>query len=35
MSRLKELLPLGSVVYLEEGAQKLVIVDLGVIFFNT
>lgn len=28
----KELLPLGSIVYLEEGTQKLVIVGRGAIF---
>ena len=32
MSKSKELLPLGSIVYLEEGTQKLVIVGRGVIF---
>lgn len=32
MNKSKELLPLGSVVYLEEGTQKLVIVGRGVIF---
>ncbi|MBF0777461.1 DUF4176 domain-containing protein [Streptococcus cuniculi] len=32
MNKAKELLPLGSVVYLEEGTQKLVIVGRGVIF---
>jgi len=28
----KELLPLGSIVYLKEGTQKLVIVGRGVLF---
>ena len=32
MNKSKELLPLGSVIYLEEGTQKLVIVGRGVIF---
>lgn len=32
MSKSKELLPLGSIVYLQEGTQKLVIVGRGVIF---
>ncbi|CYV21905.1 DUF4176 domain-containing protein [Streptococcus suis] len=32
MNKSKELLPLGSVVYLEEGTQKLVIVGRGIIF---
>lgn len=32
MRTTKELLPLGSVVYLQEGNQKLVIVGRGVIF---
>ena len=34
MSKSKELLPLGSIVYLEEGTQKLVIVGRGVILFS-
>ena len=34
MSKYKELLPLGSIVYLEEGTQKLVIVGRGVILFS-
>ena len=29
MDKSKELLPLGSVVYLEEGTQKLVIIGRG------
>ena len=32
MDKSKELLPLGSVVYLEEGTQKLIIIGRGVIF---
>lgn len=32
MNKTKELLPLGSVVYLEEGTQKLVIIGRGAIF---
>lgn len=32
MNKSKELLPLGSIVYLEEGTQKLVIVGRGAIF---
>lgn len=32
MNKTKELLPLGSVVYLEEGTQKLVIIGRGVVF---
>ena len=32
MSKSNELLPLGSIVYLEEGTRKLVIVGRGVIF---
>ena len=32
MKTTKELLPLGSVVYLQDGNQKLVIVGRGVIF---
>ena len=32
MNESKELLPLGSIVYLEEGTQKLVIVGRGAIF---
>ena len=28
----KELLPLGSIVYLQEGTQKLMIIGRGVIF---
>ena len=32
MNKSKDLLPLGSIVYLEEGTQKLVIVGRGVIF---
>lgn len=32
MSKAKELLPLGSIVYLEDGTQKLVIIGRGVIF---
>ena len=31
MDKSKELLPLGSVVYLEEGTQKLIIIGRGVI----
>lgn len=29
MDKSKELLPLGSVVYLEEGTQKLIIIGRG------
>ena len=32
MNKSKELLPLGSIVYLEEGTQKIVIVGRGAIF---
>ena len=32
MNNKKELLPLGSIVYLQEGTQKLMIVGRGVIF---
>ena len=32
MSKSNELLPLGSIVYLEEGTRKLVVVGRGVIF---
>lgn len=32
MSKSNELLPLGSIVYLEKGTRKLVIVGRGVIF---
>ena len=32
MDKSKELLPLGSVVYLEEGTQKLIIIGRGGIF---
>lgn len=32
MNNKKELLPLGSTVYLQEGTQKLMIVGRGVIF---
>lgn len=32
MTKTKELLPLGSIVYLEQGTQKLVIIGRGVIF---
>ncbi len=32
MNKSKELLPLGSIVYLKEGTQKLVIVGRGVLF---
>lgn len=32
MDKSKELLPLGSVVYLEEGTQKLIIIGRGVVF---
>ena len=32
MDKSKELLPLGSVVCLEEGTQKLIIIGRGVIF---
>ena len=32
MNKSKKLLPLGSIVYLEEGTQKLVIVGRGAIF---
>ena len=32
MNKTKELLPLGSIVYLEDGTQKLVIIGRGVIF---
>ena len=32
MNKSKDLLPLGSIVYLEEVTQKLVIVGRGVIF---
>ena len=32
MDKSKELLPLGSVVFLEEGTQKLIIIGRGVIF---
>lgn len=32
MSKSKKLLPLGSVVYLEEGTQKLIVVGRGAIF---
>ena len=28
----KELLPLGSIIYLQEGTQKLMIIGRGVIF---
>ena len=35
MNKSTELLPLGSVVYLEEGTQKLVIIGRGVIFDDT
>ena len=32
MNKSKKLLPLGSIVYLEEGTQKIVIVGRGAIF---
>ena len=32
MYKSKELMPLGSVFYLEEGTQKLIIIGRGVIF---
>lgn len=35
MNKSIKLLPLGSVVYLEEGTQKLVIIGRGVIFDDT